>query len=219
MTKLSTRQEGLRRGDVLEVAITLTHELGLDDLTNRAIADRLGVWPTTVKHHLGDIDDVKDAVADELAGRIPIPKRGRWGWQRWLRTFATGARHHIRDYAGVARRIQQRGATSPQQIKVIDTVSQVMLDAGFSARDAALAYGVLINWIVDFAEVEAYRRHESDEATAIRDRMASLGRNQAALLQGFGTVAAQWAATDADDWFEFGLDIIIAGFERRCLKR
>jgi AcrR family transcriptional regulator len=218
MTDLSMRQEPLRRADVLEVAIDITRDVGLDELTIRAVADRLGVWPTTVKHHLGDIDDVKDAIADELAGRIPIPRRGRSGWQRWLRSFASGTRLHIRDYPGVARRIQRRGATSPQQVKVIDTVSTVLLDAGFAARDAALAYGLLVNWVVDFAEVEAYRSHDPGTGDAIRTRMATLAHNQAALLPGFGAVAPQWVTMDIDDYFEFGLDVLIAGFERRCLR-
>jgi AcrR family transcriptional regulator len=61
---------------VLDVAIALTGELGLDEVTIRAIADRLGVWPTTVKHHLGDIDDVKDAIADEVAGASRSPAGG-----------------------------------------------------------------------------------------------------------------------------------------------
>jgi hypothetical protein len=78
---------------------------------------------------------------------------------------------------------------------------------------------MLINWIVDFAEVEAYRAHDPEGADAIRQRMATLGRNQAALLPGFGAVAAQWVEMDADEWFDFGLDVMLTGFEHRRGKR
>jgi AcrR family transcriptional regulator len=212
------RQESLRRAEVLEVAIDLTGSLGLDQVTIRAIADRLEVWPTTVKHHLGDIDDIKDVVADEIAGRIPIPPRGRSRWQTWVKQFGLGARLHLRGYAGVARRIQQRGATSQQQIKAIDTVTTVLLVAGFRPRDAALAYGLVVNWVVDFAEVEAYRRHDPATGETIAQRMAVLARNQAALLPGFGAVAPEWVSSSADDWFDFGLDVLLAGLERRCIR-
>jgi AcrR family transcriptional regulator len=210
MDQLSPRQEALDRDAVLEAAIALTEDVGLDRVTIKALAHRLGVWPTTVKHHLGDIDDIKDAVADELAGRIPVPAVATDPWE-WLRAFAGDTRLHIRRYAGVSRRIQQRGATSPQQIRVIDTVMSVLLDAGLNDRDAALAYGLLINWIVDFAEVEAFRTRDPEGAAAMRERMTRLGRDQAFLLPGFGAAAVAWSALDVDDYFAFALDALLTG--------
>jgi AcrR family transcriptional regulator len=206
----------LDRPSVLAAALRLTAAHGLEALTVRAIADHLAVWPTTVHHHLGDVDAIKDAVADAVAAELPAPERlDHRRWRRELAEFAQGARVVVRRYPGVARRIQQRGPTSHHQVEVIDRIVGGLCAAGFPPRQAALAYGLLLNWIVDVSEIEAYRSQAPAVGAAYRATLLDVASSRGTQLRGLAAAAPSFAAITFDEYFEFGLTVLLDGIARQ----
>jgi TetR/AcrR family transcriptional regulator, tetracycline repressor protein len=69
------------RGDVVNRAIAVLDEYGLESLTMRRLAAELGVQPSALYHHVPNKQTLLAAVADEILARGRRPRRAQ-GWDR-----------------------------------------------------------------------------------------------------------------------------------------
>ncbi|MFD9894093.1 TetR/AcrR family transcriptional regulator C-terminal domain-containing protein [Amycolatopsis sp. NPDC059027] len=69
------------RKDVVDRAITVLDEYGLESLTMRRLAADLGVQPSALYHHVPNKQTLLAAVADEILARGRRPRRAR-AWDR-----------------------------------------------------------------------------------------------------------------------------------------
>src|SRR6266852_5169839 len=75
----SQRQKKLDRAQVVRAALALLDEVGLDDLTMRRLADRLGIKAASLYRHVRDKDELLALLADEISGEVPmVESRGSW---------------------------------------------------------------------------------------------------------------------------------------------
>ncbi|HEX5097651.1 MAG TPA: helix-turn-helix domain-containing protein, partial [Acidimicrobiia bacterium] len=64
------------------------HEVGLDRVTMKAVADRLGVSVPGLYHHIEGRDDLMRLAAEYSASRIPLPVDRGQHWAAWLLEWA-----------------------------------------------------------------------------------------------------------------------------------
>src|SRR5579884_1659010 len=76
----ATRQPGVTRARVVEAALDLVQDAGLDALTMRALADRLGVKAASLYWHVRDRDELLELLAAALLAAVPPPPAGA-GWR------------------------------------------------------------------------------------------------------------------------------------------
>jgi AcrR family transcriptional regulator len=155
---------------VIDAALDLTRERGLEGWTIRDLATALDVWPNTITYHVGDREAILDAVTERVVAMMPNPPVGL-GWQDWFRAFLFPSRDIIGGYAGVARRLCRNGATVPSALPIMDRGIGLLAAAGFGPR-APLAYAVLLNsaiLLVALDDDRALAGHgRGDAATVLR---------------------------------------------------
>src|SRR5689334_12282747 len=83
---------GQRRTEVVEAAIGLLDEVGLDGLTMRALASRLGVQAGALYRHYPSKQALLDAMAGHLIGRDVGGPMAGGTWDEMLRGMAIGSR-------------------------------------------------------------------------------------------------------------------------------
>lgn len=66
-----------RRSDVVDRAITVLDEYGLESLTMRRLAAELGVQPSALYHHVPNKQSLLAAIADEVLARGRRPRTAR----------------------------------------------------------------------------------------------------------------------------------------------
>src|SRR5687768_9044404 len=64
------------------------HELGLDGLTLRAVAEHLGVSIAALYHHVSSKDDLMRLAAEYSVARVPRPEDRGQHWALWLAEWA-----------------------------------------------------------------------------------------------------------------------------------
>jgi AcrR family transcriptional regulator len=69
------------RSDIVDRAIVVLDEYGLESLTMRRLAAELGVQPSALYHHVPNKQTLLAAVADEILTRGRRPRRA-WDWDR-----------------------------------------------------------------------------------------------------------------------------------------
>ncbi|WP_026248652.1 TetR/AcrR family transcriptional regulator [Streptomyces sp. LaPpAH-108] len=147
---------------VVDTALRLTREHGLEGWTIRQLAAALDTWPNTIAHHVGDREALRHAVVQRVVEMMPNPP-AELGWQDWFRALLHPARDIIGAHPGVARRLARDGATVPAALPIMDRGIGLLTTAGFGDR-APLAYAVLLNNAVLLVALD------DDRALADRDR-------------------------------------------------
>lgn len=221
------RRERLSRPKVLRAGIELADAEGLDAVTMRQLADRLGVVPMALYKHVDDKEDLIDGMVDGLIEDIPVPAaRSADRYAEAVRETLLAARGVVRAHAWARRAIETRTARTPAVLGHMERVSALFLGAGFSPDLTHHVMHLLGNRIWGFSP-ELFPGGEQPPAARTGQRG---GRRTAALTSSapdpadYPTIVA--IATDArarrpdavgcDEDFEFGfaLDVLMDGIER-----
>ncbi|RJO68247.1 TetR/AcrR family transcriptional regulator [Nocardia panacis] len=75
----------LTRAAIVDTAIEIADEEGLDALSMRRIADRLGVGAMSLYRHIANKDELLEAMTDEVSGRYPYPGGDSHTWRERVR--------------------------------------------------------------------------------------------------------------------------------------
>jgi AcrR family transcriptional regulator len=146
----ATSHRGVTRQAVAEAAAELVAADGLDALSVRQVANRLGVWPTTVAHHAGGRrDGLLALLVEHLAAGIRTESHGDW------RARLTELGYEIRRVAlahrGLADELLRSGATGPEALRLADAILGALYDAGLGADAAQDAYDVFLTYVLGSA--------------------------------------------------------------------
>src|SRR5215831_357457 len=104
MTGSEDRSErsALDRDRVVRVALDLLDEVGLDDLTMRRLAERLGVTAASLYWYVRNKDELLELLADAIAAEISLPDP-RSPWRTALESLARTFRQVVRRHRDAAR--------------------------------------------------------------------------------------------------------------------
>ena len=144
----------LDRARVIDVALELLDEVGLDGLSMRRLADRLGVTAASLYWYVQDKNELLALLADTISGEVPLPTSTA-PWRTQLEEGARNLRRIALSHRDAARVLAATAPSGPARLRAIDTLLGVLLQAGFPPADAADA-GYLLNvYIVGFMLDEA----------------------------------------------------------------
>jgi AcrR family transcriptional regulator len=146
----ATSHRGVTRQVVAEAAADLVADGGLEALSVRQVANRLGVWPTTVMHHAGGHrDGLLPLLIEHLAAGIPTDSEG--DWRARLAELGREIRRVALAHRGLADVLLRSGATGPQALRVADAILSALEDAGLDPDGAPDAYDVFLTYVLGSA--------------------------------------------------------------------
>jgi AcrR family transcriptional regulator len=198
-------------------------EAGVDGLTMRRLADRLGVTVASLYRHVRDKDELLVLLADEISGRVPLVAAGV-PWQQALRGMAFGYRRVLLAHRDAARLLASTPPAGPQRLRHIEALLRVLLAAGFGGRDAAWAAYHFNNFVTESVADEGRLAAAAEAAGTSRSELLAQVRAQlralpAAEFPSLVRVADHVATDDAAGLFEVGLRLWLRGLETLCPSR
>jgi AcrR family transcriptional regulator len=134
---------GLTRQMVLEAALRLVDEHGVDALTMRRLADELGVTPMALYNHVEGKAGLLTGVVELVAGGIRPAPAGR-PWPERVGHCARELRGAYLAHPQVAALVQSATHASPALLRHMEEVLAALDDAGLGARAAARAWTGLV---------------------------------------------------------------------------
>ncbi len=96
--KTNTGRPRLSRPLVLQAAVALADEGGLDGFSMRRLAQELGVVPMALYKHVANKDELLDGMVDIVFGEIESPSIGD-DWRAAMRRRAMSARDALRRHS------------------------------------------------------------------------------------------------------------------------
>jgi TetR/AcrR family tetracycline transcriptional repressor len=199
------------RRTIVETALALLDEVGLDQLTVRRLAERLGVKSPALYWHFRN----KRELLDQLAGHLRAPHSPpapHEDWRTWIARRAREQRALLLEHRDAARVVAGSRA-GPAALAAVDADLAVLVGFGFTPVRAMRAGTLLDHYVTgSVLQRQADRRRHAEEGATAPEHLPEDRR--AALTEGTPTLAAalrEGGDPDGDDAFEEGLGMLIDG--------
>ena len=211
----------LNRERVLEAAVALADEGGIEALTMRRLAESLGVEAMSLYYHVANkervLDGIVEAVMAELnaeVDRTDLPP----DWKAGLRARILIARRIMLRHRWAPGVIETRTSMNPEILGYYDAIVGHFLAGGFSTDLTHHALHVLGSRAIGFTQelFEPDDQPPGDDDMEMMELMAQQLPNLSAMLAGVTHDPADSTIGWCDDQteFEFSLDLILDGLER-----
>jgi AcrR family transcriptional regulator len=133
---------------IAAMAIAMADQEGLEALSMRRLAERLGVEAMSLYHHLPSKAALFEAMADQLGGSLPAPPDLPWRESLWA------AAHAWRDLAlehpGAFPLLATRASHAPALVERVAVVVTQLHSAGFTPAASARAFSSIITALNGF---------------------------------------------------------------------
>jgi TetR/AcrR family tetracycline transcriptional repressor len=208
------------REAIVATALGLLAEGGLEGVSFRRIATRLGVSAPTLYWHVDSKRQLMDLMAEELARRDESSYAGPRPGQPWWEWLREDARRMFTSLIATrdAPRVVAGNRPTPESFAGIERVLAVLVDAGLTpgqAQQTLFAIGAYVIGSATEWQAEAERSGtqplpgpDDEEVNALRARALA---GQPVML---AAIAERLESSDTAA-FEYGLDLLIDGLRAR----
>ncbi|MGX7679256.1 TetR/AcrR family transcriptional regulator [Jatrophihabitans sp. DSM 45814] len=187
--------------EIVEAGLNLGLEQGFESLSMRALARELGVSPMAIYHHVGNKDDLLVLLVDAVLAGIDVPAPDSGPWDERLRILDGTSVALLATWRGIDA-IMYRMRPTPHGWRLINAYIEILLDAGFNERGAALAFSVIHSYGLGrtgMADRLSRSRHEHEGPPPAWSALAR--------------VQPHWADLNRSDYRGFAFDVLIAGLQ------
>ncbi len=188
---------------ILDAAIEIVDEHGLEALTMRRLGERLGVEAMSLYGWVRNKADLLDGIHDVLLGRMN-PTLGHPDPTEDLRSMARAFREVLRAHPNALPMFATRPARGPSALRQVELGLRVLARMGIPPERSLAIFQIIFAFVVGHALYTFSRADDGDEVdyAALPEDLAHV-RSLAEILPG----------RELDAEFELGLDTFIAGLK------
>jgi AcrR family transcriptional regulator len=165
-----------KRRQILDAALSIADEDGLDAVSMRSVAARVGVSPMALYPYVGSKAALLDGLVGRLLGELiadgtphPLPAVGAGpgqrsqDWREGLRTLGNRMRALARRHPSAFMLLLSRPSVTPEAAAAVDVVYQGLLEAGVPPRDVPRIERLVSTFVLGFAASEVNGRFAVDD--------------------------------------------------------
>lgn len=216
----------LDRDQIVRAAIGLLDDEGIDRLSMRNLAARLGSGTATLYWHVANRDELIQLVVNELYGEIELPEVDESGdWQTAMRRLAHEMRAAILRHPWTVGVLDHLVGDSfgPNVVQLTERLLVLFEQAGFELREAERAMNTVAAYVMGIATTEAawrataYTSGQDQEARA--EEVQRLAYEATEHAPRFRELLGHYEDVDVDDMtdqdFAYGLERVLDGLQAR----
>lgn len=219
------RRVRLNRDRVLQAAVSLADELGIEALSMRRLAQELGVVPMALYKHVQNKEELLDGMVEVIVCEIDPPVRDA-DWKSAVRLRVLSARRALQRHPWARKAIESRTTKTPAVLDYMDSFTGMFLAGGFSAdlthhvmhAIGGRMWGFTQELFDDSADPKAEAPAElaPEARAAMLQQMAERYPNIVAIATSMTHEEGSVVGHGCDDQseFEFALDLLLDGFDR-----
>ncbi|WP_344059437.1 TetR/AcrR family transcriptional regulator [Microbacterium pumilum] len=209
------RRTQLSRDRVLEAAIDIADEDGLDALTMRRLGEALGIEAMSVYTHIANKEDLLNGMVDAVFAEIELPSHSD-DWRTALHKRSESFRDMLTRHSWATSLKDSGTNPGPATLRHHDRVLGTLRNAGFSLPLTAHAFAALDSYIYGFAMQEKTLPFTTEEETAAMAQimLAQLAMADYPYLAELTAKHVLRPGYNFSHEFDFGLDLLLDGLER-----
>jgi AcrR family transcriptional regulator len=205
----------LTRDRVLHAAIRIADEEGLDALTMRRLGQELDVQAMSLYNHVANKEDLRQGIVELVMGEIEVPSDAA-DWKAALRRSAISAYEAFIRHPWACSLHNATPRISDARMLWMEGVLKTLREAGFSPNMTHHAYHALESHITGFTLWVVSMPFDS------REELLDMAEKFIPQIPDRYPYVIEHAKEHLEDpdpnepsEFEFGLDLILEGLERR----
>lgn len=211
MSQQSTaKKQRLSAERVLDGAMGLADEIGIEAFTIRKLAEALDTKPMTIYHHIPNKEAIIDGLVDRVFAEIERPPADL-EWQAAMRHRCISARAALMRHPWATPLMESRTNPGPETLGHHEAVLECLISAGLSMELTAHAYALLDSYVYGVALQEA--NLPATGGVEMHELVAAMSAKLEAYpnLARFSIEHVMQPDYDFTAEFEFGLDLILDG--------
>ena len=210
---------------MLDAAVALADEVGIEALSMRRLAQELGVVPMALYKHVANKEELLDGMVDALVSEIDPPVSGA-GWKDAVRLRVLSARRALLRHPWARQVLETRTNKTPAVLGYMDSFIGMFLAGGFSVDLTHHVMHALGSRMWGFTQElfdDSAGGSPAPQPVLPPEAQAAMFKEMAERYPNILQVAMASAHDDdsvvgqgCDDQFEFefALDLLLDGFER-----
>lgn len=210
----------LSKERVLQQALAIADQEGLEALTMRRLGRDLGAGAMSLYHYVRDKEELLDGMVDIVFAEIYLPESGS-DWRKEMGARAISARSILARHRWATPLMESRTSPGPANLRHREAVIACLRKAGFSIRMTAHANWLLDSYIYGYALQEANVPFVNDEDFAEKAQDTFLPQLPPEKYPYLSEVARELLQDgyDTADEFSYGLEMILDALERDRLAK
>ncbi len=203
----------IKHEDVLEMALELLKEGGLEAITTRRLAQRLGVESASLYWHVKDKSTLLGEMASTIITRyhkIKTPQDTNQ-WEKWFFDNACSFRNALLAYPDGA---MLHAGSTPINNDLVQLAPKIeyLINAGFSKREAQMAMLTMSQFTIGCVMEEQTRNQmgilKSEPIKKLKESQSDTD------IDTLTSEVMNTIENGAQDTFEFGISLIISGLKK-----
>ncbi len=206
----------LSRDAIVEAALELVREEGIDALSMRRVAQSLDTGPASLYVYVANRDALWELLFDAALATVTTEPTDPMRWREQLHELAARiVRMMAVDYPGMARLAMAHIPVGDNSLRVVESMLSLLKAGGVSDQAAAYAADLIGSYTTATAyEQSLYAalyndpEHVEREVGRIAERFANLSRERYPTIAALGD---RMTMGDGEERFSLGLDVIVNG--------
>jgi AcrR family transcriptional regulator len=208
----------LTRERVLRTAVALADQGGIESLSMRKLAQALDVVPMALYRHFANKDELLNGLVDLVVGEIDPPLDGP-DWKTAIRERILSARRALLRHPWASKVIESRTTPTPVVLGYMDSMIGLFRTGGFSLDLTHHAMHAVGSRMFGFTQ-EVFNDTADVDPEIEADMWGAMADTYPFIFEIFTKISHDDASTvgpGCDDQFEFefALDLMLDGLERR----
>jgi TetR/AcrR family tetracycline transcriptional repressor len=217
------RRRTLTREHVVAEALTVISTHGVDALSMRALATRLGVVPGALYRHVRNKQQLYDLVLDGVLAEVDCEVDHHLAWTEQVKVLAHRLRTVLENHPGIAGLLKTRDPLGPHSLALAEAFLAPLDAARLPERETGLAFSLIYDYTLGFAlssptSVNEQRVQDAATRNKLHTFLRSLPTDRFPTLVALGEHV--WL-NNRDERFTAGLNTLVAGLDaaRRAPRR
>jgi AcrR family transcriptional regulator len=199
----------LTRERIVDTALQLIDQHGLEALSMRRLGAALHVEAMALYHHFANKGELLDAVLDRLMDEVELPPRGAMPPLERLRHFARSYRQMALRHPNAFILVPTRRFNTEYTIGRYEKILEAFSDLGFDAALSARYFRTMGYFASGAGQADIASHARQPDATPVR--LENFSDPHFPLVS---AVVPHLRTTNLDAIFEFGLDVICDAMRR-----
>jgi AcrR family transcriptional regulator len=204
---------------ILDIAMRVLRQEGLDAVTMRRLASELDTGPASLYVYIRNRDELLNALFDRIGGMVELEEPDPARWREQLHRLLHGLLAVMEEHRGIARVAVANVPTGENALRVADNLMGLLLAGGVTPRDAAWACDIL-PLITTAAAVEtATYQERGDEQDAVGGELeAVFSTISADRFPNLARYGPELTSGNGDERFHFAIDTFLDGLIARAAR-
>jgi TetR/AcrR family transcriptional regulator, tetracycline repressor protein len=201
---------GITERRIAEAALALVDADGVDGLSIRKLAQRVGVAPMSVYTYFPDREAVLEAATQLLLAGIDVPEEDL-DWREAIRRIMSSVRRMGLEHPRAAPLISRFPPRTPDALAFVEAGFRALRRAGFDDESTARCYRALAVYSMGSLDVELggyFDGHPASRSAGDSLDAPTLEKH----LPNLARIGPRLAGQDDGAEFEYGLDLLLDGF-------